>query len=286
MKEGPQHNDHSHFGSRKMLLPRIWSTWDHQEGCAHAAPWTSSQPEACLWRGGKWDTSHTCVHAGLFPSQAQQYLVTLSADLRSAYSSFRPLVPPQQRLLFSVTALLCHKGFFNTRLQGSLFPKKSSFSSSLTSISKFFRKRGQTMSLLQWPCTSLPWPFSLSGHANHWTPLWSYWRALKSAWSSGRPGCWQNFLLPLHKLSSAQSPLVIRKEFSILENTYDSFNNFPTSPQKWTPTLMIISIIVFSLHNSDGFCITDIQATLRIHLLKSGPVFDPNMARFHPLPTQ
>lgn len=143
MKEGPQHNDHSHFGSRKVLLPRIWSTWDHQEGCAHAAPRTSSQPEACLWRGGKWDTSHACVDAGLFPSQAQQYLVTLSADLRPAYSSFRPLVPPQQRLLFSVTALLCHKGFFSTRLQGSLFPKKSSFSCSLTSISKFSRKQGK-----------------------------------------------------------------------------------------------------------------------------------------------
>lgn len=65
---------------------------------------------------------------GLFLSQAQQYLVTLSRELRSAYSSIRALVPPKQRLLFSITALLSYKGVFSTTLQSWPCPSKSSFS--------------------------------------------------------------------------------------------------------------------------------------------------------------
>jgi len=44
---------------------------------------------------------------------------------------------------------------------------------------------------------------------------------------------------------------VIRKVFSILENNYDNFNDFPTSPQNWKPALMIVSLTVFSLDNND-----------------------------------
>lgn len=135
MKEGPWQNDHSHFflpfGDRKPLHPRIWSTWrDHQKNCAHMTPWASSQT-GCLWRGRKWGISHTCVNAGLFSSLAQQYSVILSAELRSAYSSIRPLASPQQRLLFNIMTLLSYKRVLEYKLQDWVSPKlSSSYSSS------------------------------------------------------------------------------------------------------------------------------------------------------------
>lgn len=55
-------------------------------------------------------------------------IVILSVELRSAYT--RPLVLPQQRLLFNIMALLSYKGFFSTSLQGWLSPNKFSFFSS------------------------------------------------------------------------------------------------------------------------------------------------------------
>lgn len=188
-------------------------------------------------------------------------------------------------LLFSIMVLLSYKGFFGTRLQGLLSPSKSSFSSSSDQHQQVLQKVklnnvSPTMTLYK------PSMTSFSGHANLLTSLKSYWRALKSAWSSGRPGCGQNFLLALHRLYSAQYLLVIRKEFSILANKYDNFNNFATSPQNWKPALIIANIIVFSLNSNDWFCTTDIQTSLRIHPPKSAPVFGTHMARFHPPPTQ
>lgn len=180
MKEGKQHNGHSRLEA--IAVQDAEHLRRSSRGlCLCSTMSIITDRSLSLERRKVRYLTHLCGFWPLLTTGTT--IVMLSTELRPACSSLRPLVPSKQILVFSIIAQVTYKWFFSTKLQGWLIPNKSSFSSSSDQHQEGL-------------CTSLLWLFSLSGHANHWTSLRSYWRALKNPWSSGKAECWQNFLLP------------------------------------------------------------------------------------------
>lgn len=201
-----------------------------------------------------------------------------------AYGSMRPLVAPQQKFIFSIRTLLSYKGFLRTKLWIWFYKNNPSSPPPLTSISKFVRKQGQCLSCNHpvqtfhdslvchgMISTKLPWGF-LEGSSED--------PSLVVCTCVGRTFCCSYTGCIVPKCS-----LAIEKELSILENEDHKFSDFPTSAQCWKSTLMVISTVAFSLEDCAYLCATGFQTTPSTRPPQFAPVLDPNMAKFHPLPT-